>query len=111
VGTYAGQVVMRGFVSFNVPLQLRRAVTMLPALTLLGLGFDPTRALILSQVLLSFGIPLALAPLVLLTRDPRVMGVHVNRPATTVASFAVAGVITALNICLVHQQLWDGGAR
>jgi manganese transport protein len=105
VGTYAGQVVMRGFVTFNVPLHLRRAVTMLPALTLLALGVDPTRALVLSQVLLSFGIPLALGPLVLLTRDPRVMGAHVNRPVTTVASFAVAGVITALNIVLVGQQL------
>ena len=69
VGTYAGQVVMQGFIARAVPLTLRRLVTMAPALVVLGVGVDPTRALILSQVVLSFGIPFALVPLVLLTRQ------------------------------------------
>ena len=84
VGTYAGQVVMAGFVNLRIPLLLRRAITMVPALVVLALGVSPTSALVLSQVVLSFGIPFALVPLVLLTSRRDVMGVHVNRPATTV---------------------------
>jgi NRAMP (natural resistance-associated macrophage protein)-like metal ion transporter len=68
VGTYAGQVVMQGFINRTIPLAARRLVTMLPALVVLGLGLDPSRALVISQVVLSFGIPFALVPLVLLTR-------------------------------------------
>src|SRR5205085_300040 len=83
VGTYAGQVVMAGFINFRIPLLLRRAVTMLPALTVLAIGVNPTEALVLSQVVLSFGIPLALIPLVLLTCRKDVMGAHVNRAVTT----------------------------
>jgi len=103
VGTYAGQVVMRGFVNINIPLQLRRAITMLPAITLLAVGFDPSRALVFSQVVLSFGIPLALTPLVLLTRNRQVMGIHANRRATTLASCVVGGTITLLNGYLIFQ--------
>src|SRR6185436_10665 len=78
VGTYAGQVVMQGFIARAVPLALRRAVTMAPALIVLAIGVDPTRALVISQVVLSFGIPFALVPLVLLTRRKDIMGSLVN---------------------------------
>jgi manganese transport protein len=106
VGTYAGQVVMRGFVRVNIPLVLRRLVTMAPAIALLAIGFSPTRALVLSQVVLSFGIPFALIPLVLITRDRAVMGEHVNRWHTTVAAGVIAAIITALNVFLIYQQFF-----
>jgi manganese transport protein len=105
VGTYAGQVVMAGFVGVRVPLWARRAVTMLPALVLLAAGANPTDALVLSQVVLAFGIPFALVPLVAITSDRGVMGVHVNRRATTLAAAAVAGLVTLLNVFLIGQQL------
>jgi manganese transport protein len=105
VGTFAGQIVMQGFIDVRIPLVVRRGVTMLPALVVLAIGLNPTDALVLSQVVLSFGIPLALIPLVLLTSRRAVMGVHVNRPATTVLAFAVAGLITALNVFLIYQAL------
>jgi manganese transport protein len=108
VGTYAGQVVMAGFIDVKVPLLARRAVTMIPALVVLAVGMNPTSALVLSQVVLSFGIPLALIPLVVLTSRRAVMGVHVNRPLTTVAAFSIAGVITLLNGFLIYQQLFGG---
>src|SRR5437764_9787344 len=74
VGTYAGQVVMQGFIARTIPLMLRRLVTMTPALVVLAIGLDPSRSLVLSQVVLSFGIPFALVPLVLLTSRRAVMG-------------------------------------
>ncbi len=101
VGTYAGQVVMQGFLQRRIPLTLRRAVTMAPALLVLALGVDPTQALVLSQVVLSFGIPFALVPLVLLTRRVDVMGALVNRPVTTAAASVVAAVVIALNLFLL----------
>jgi manganese transport protein len=97
VGTYAGQVVMQGFLQRRIPLLLRRGITLAPALLVLALGVDPTRALVLSQVVLSFGIPFALVPLVLLTRRVDVMGSLVNRSATTAAAAVVAAVVIALN--------------
>jgi manganese transport protein len=97
VGTYAGQVVMNGFLRRSVPLFARRAVTMLPALAVLTLGLPATDSLVLSQVVLSFGIPFALVPLLLLTRRADVMGSFVNRRATTVATSCCAAVIIALN--------------
>jgi len=103
VGTYSGQVVMAGFVNLRIPLLLRRALTMAPALVILALGVSPTEALVLSQVVLSFGIPFALVPLLLLTRRADVMGAHVNRRATTFAAFAIAALITALNVFLLAQ--------
>ncbi len=106
VGTYAGQVVMQGFTRLSIPLMLRRAITMTPAIILLCIGFDPTRALIDSQVLLSFGIPFALIPLVLLTRNPDVMGTHVNQRLTSAVAMVLAGVITLLNIYLIYQQFF-----
>jgi manganese transport protein len=105
VGTYAGQVVMRGFINFNVPLVLRRLVTMLPAIALLAVGVNPTNALVLSQVVLSFGIPFALVPLVLLTSNRGLMGEHVNRPRTTITAGSLAAIISALNVFLIYQFL------
>jgi len=103
VGTYAGQVVMQGFIRRRIPLLLRRGLTMLPALVVLGLGLPTTDSLIVSQVVLSFGVPFALVPLALLTRRREVMGDFVNRPATTAALGVVAGLIIALNVVL----LWE----
>ncbi|HEV7654255.1 MAG TPA: Nramp family divalent metal transporter [Mycobacteriales bacterium] len=103
VGTYAGQVVMQGFIRRRIPLLLRRALTMLPALVVLGLGLPATDSLIVSQVVLSFGVPFALVPLALLTRRRDVMGPFVNKPATTFALSAVAALIIALNVVL----LWE----
>jgi manganese transport protein len=101
VGTYSGQVVMQGFLERRIPLLLRRLVTLLPALIVLAIGVDPTRALVLSQVVLSFGIPFALVPLVLLTRRRDVMGALVNYRSTTAVAAAVAVVIIALNVLLI----------
>ncbi len=108
VGTYAGQVVMSGFIGVRIPVFVRRAVTMVPALVVLALGVNPTAALVLSQVVLSFGIPFALVPLVLLTSRRDVMGEHVNRLLTRVAAWGCAGLIAVLNVFLIVQQL--GGA-
>jgi manganese transport protein len=106
VGTYAGQVVMSGFIRINISMLLRRVVTMIPALVVLAIGVNPTDALILSQVVLSFGIPLALIPLVMLTMRRDVMGVHVNRRVTTFAGVVLAAIITALNVFLIVQQIF-----
>jgi manganese transport protein len=108
VGTYAGQVVMSGFIRVRIPLVARRAVTMLPAIAILAVGLNPTAALVLRQVVLSFGIPFALVPLVMLTSRREVMGAHVNRPLTTATAVAIAALITLLNIFLIYQQLLGG---
>ena len=105
VGTFAGQVVMQGFLRRSLPLALRRAVTMAPALVVLGLGLDPTRSLVVSQVVLSFGIPFALVPLVVLSGRRAVMGRFANRRATTLAAAAIAAVIVTLNVVLLGQTL------
>jgi manganese transport protein len=101
VGTYAGQVVMQGFIQRRIPLFLRRLLTLAPAIVILSLGVDPTEALVFSQVVLAFGIPFALVPLVLLTRDRRLMGELTNRPVTTVLASVAAAVIIALNAVLL----------
>ena len=103
VGTYAGQVVMQGFIDRRISMVLRRAVTMAPALIVLAVGLDPSRSLVISQVVLSFGIPFALVPLVILTRRHDVMGALVNRRLTTVAASVVAALIIALNAFLLVQ--------
>jgi manganese transport protein len=108
VGTYAGQVVMSGFINVKIPLVARRAVTMLPAIVILAAGMSPTAALVLSQVVLSFGIPFALVPLVMLTSRREVMGAHVNRRLTSATAFAIAALITSLNLFLIYQQLLGG---
>ena len=104
VGTFAGQVVMAGFVGIRVPMMVRRTVTMLPALVILGLHVSATNALVLSQVILSFGIPFALVPLVVLTGRRDVMGAQVNGRLMSAAAYGVAGVITAMNVFLIGQQ-------
>jgi manganese transport protein len=101
VGTYAGQVIMDGFLHRRIPLFLRRALTMAPALVVLALGADPTWALVVSQVVLSFGIPFALVPLLLLTRRADIMGPLVNRRATTVVAVVVTALILVVNAVLV----------
>jgi manganese transport protein len=101
VGTYAGQIVMQGFIARQIPLMLRRLVTMAPALVVLAIGLDPTRTLVISQVVLSFGIPFALVPLVIFTSRRRLMGSLVNGRLTTVAAGVLAGLIVVLNVFLL----------
>jgi manganese transport protein len=101
VGTYAGQVIMAGFLRRRVPMLVRRLVTLTPALVVLALGVDPTYALVVSQVVLSFGVPFALIPLIVLTAHRAVMGDLVNRPVTTVAATVVTMLIIALNGFLI----------
>jgi manganese transport protein len=105
VGTYAGQVIMQGFLRRGVPLFARRALTLAPALVVLGLGVEPTGALVISQVVLSFGIPFALVPLLLLTRRADVMGELVNRRSTTAWAAVVTAVIVGLNVVLLGTLL------
>jgi manganese transport protein len=105
VGTYAGQVVMQGFIRRRIPLLLRRLLTLTPALVVLGIGVDPTRALVLSQVVLSFGIPFALVPLVLLTRRRDIMAELVNRRLTTAVAGLAAAVIILLNGFLIWRTI------
>jgi manganese transport protein len=106
VGTYAGQVVMKGFINRSIPLLVRRGITMLPALIVLAIGLDPTRTLIFSQVVLSFGIPFALIPLVYLTSKREVMGALVNKLRTTLGAAAVAAVIVSLNLFLLYETFF-----
>jgi manganese transport protein len=97
----SGQVVMEGFLRRRIPIFARRAITMLPAVIVLAAGFNPTRALVLSQVFLSFGIPFALVPLVAFTARRSVMGALVNRRLTNIAAGVVTGVIVGLNVYLL----------
>ena len=103
VGTLSGQVVMQGFIQRQIPLFVRRIVTMIPAFVVIALGLNPSRTLVLSQVVLSFGIPFALIPLVIFTSRRDVMGVLVNRKMTIVAAIAVAALISGLNIFLLAK--------
>jgi manganese transport protein len=105
VGTMAGQVVMQGFIRRQIPLGLRRAITMVPALVIVAVGVNPSKALILSQVVLSFGIPFALIPLLMFCRNRTLMGGLVNRRLTTAAGVAVTVVIVGLNAFLLEQTL------
>jgi len=106
VGTLAGQVVMQGFIRRQIPLFFRRAVTMTPALVVLAIGASPSHALVLSQVFLSFGIPFALVPLVIFTRDRKLMGGLVNRRLTSVLAVVIASLIIALNVYLLEQTFF-----
>ncbi|MBK5110630.1 MAG: Nramp family divalent metal transporter [Thermoleophilia bacterium] len=106
VGTYAGQVVMQGFIRRSIPLYLRRMVTMTPALVVLAVGLPTTQTLVLSQVVLSFGIPFALIPLILVTRKAELMGTMVNRPHTTAVATVVATIISALNVYLIYSTIF-----
>lgn len=102
VGAYAGAMIMQGLLRRTYPLLLRRLVTLIPALAILAIGVDPSRVLVLSQVVLSFGIPFALVPLVRLTSNRSLMGDDVNHRVTTALGWTVAGVIIVLNVVLIY---------
>jgi manganese transport protein len=108
IGTMSGQVVMQGFIQRQIPLFLRRAITLLPALIVLAIGVDPSRALVISQVVLSFGIPFALVPLVIFTSRRDLMGSLVNTRLTNGAAWAIAGVIICLNVFLLYETFLGG---
>ncbi len=103
VGTMSGQVVMQGFIKRRIPLFMRRLVTMIPAFVVIGIGLDPSRTLVLSQVVLSFGIPFALIPLVIFTSKREIMGVLVNHRLTVATAVVVAAIISGLNVFLLVQ--------
>lgn len=109
VGTMSGQVIMQGFLHRQIPIWLRRLVTMLPAIVVIGIGLEPTRTLVLSQVVLSFGLPFALVPLVVFTARADLMGVLVNRRSTTLLAGLVTLLIIVLNIFLLYDILLGGG--
>ena len=109
VGTMSGQVFMQGFIRRTIPIWVRRGVTMLPALIVIALGLDPTRTLVISQVVLSFGIPFALIPLVFFTRRRDLMGPLVNLRVTTIVASCFAALIVGLNAFLLYQTLFGGG--
>ena len=109
VGCYAGATIMAGLLNVRIPLLARRLITLVPALVILGLGADPTWSLVLSQVLLSIGIPFALAPLVKLTSEPALMGDHANSRVLRVAAWVVVALIVALNLALIALQLMGVG--
>jgi manganese transport protein len=101
VGTMSGQTIMQGFLHVHIPVWLRRVVTILPSLVVIALGLDPTRTLVISQVVLSFGLPFAVIPLVMFTADRQHMGPLVNKRLTTVVAGLVAGLIVLLNLYLL----------
>jgi len=108
VGTLAGQVIMQSFIHRQIPVWVRRLVTMLPSLAVIIIGLDPTRTLVISQVVLSFGIPFALVPLIWFTRRRDVMGILVNHRLTTLLASAVAILIISLNVFLLYQTFFGG---
>jgi manganese transport protein len=104
----AGQVIMGGFLHRQIPVWIRRLVTVFPPMIIIMLGLDPTRTLVMSQVVLSFGLPFAIIPLVMFTSRRDIMGELVNRKVTTIVAVIVAALIVALNLFLL-QQLFVGG--
>ena len=108
VGTMAGQVIMQGFLHRHIPMWIRRLVTIVPSLIVIGLGVEPTRALVISQVVLSFGLPFALVPLVTFTRSRDLMGILVNQRLTTLVAGGATLVIIALNFFLLFQLVFGG---
>jgi manganese transport protein len=105
VGTMSGQIIMQGFLQRHIAPWLRRLVTMAPALIVILIGLDPTRTLVISQVVLSFGLPFAIIPLILFTRQRDLMGVLANRRLTTILISLIAALIVALNVYLLVQTL------
>jgi manganese transport protein len=108
VGTMAGQVIMQGFLHFEIPIWVRRLVTMVPSLIVIFIGLDPTRTLVISQVLLSFGLPFAVVPLVIFTSQKKIMGVLTNHRITSFLAWLIAGIIVALNIYLIYATFTGG---
>jgi manganese transport protein len=109
VGAYAGAMIMQGLLHRSIPMMARRLVTLCPAIAILAIGFDPTRSLVLSQVVLSFGIPFAVLPLVRLTSNRKLMGVDTNHPVTTVIGWAVALLVSVLNVVLIYLTVRPRG--
>ena len=99
---------MQGFLHFHIPAWIRRLVTMLPSLFVIFIGLDPTRTLVISQVVLSFGLPFAIIPLVMFTSRHDIMGTLVNRRITTIAASLAAALIIALNLFLLYQVFFGG---
>ncbi|GAP21210.1 Nramp family divalent metal transporter [Leptolinea tardivitalis] len=108
VGTMAGQVIMQGFLHFEIPVWIRRLVTMIPSLIVIFIGLEPTRTLVISQVALSFGLPFAIIPLVYFTAKKDIMGVLVNHKLTTIAASLVALLIVVLNVFLIVNSIGKG---
>ena len=108
VGTMAGQVIMQGFVQRRIPAWIRRLATMVPSLVVIAIGLDPSRTLVFSQVVLSFGLPFAIIPLVMFTRRKDLMGVLVNKPLTTALAVCAAALIVGLNLYLLYQTFFGG---
>lgn len=108
VGTMSGQVIMQGFLHWHIPTWIRRVVTMAPSFIVIAAGLEPTRTLVLSQVVLSFGLPFAIVPLVYFTGRREIMGPLANHPVTTVAAWMVAVLVIALNGYLLQQTLLGG---
>ena len=108
VGTMAGQVIMQGFLHFHIPAWVRRVVTMFPSLIVIFIGLDPTRTLVISQVVLSFGLPFAIIPLIMFTSRRDIMGALVNQRITTIAAIFAALLIIALNLFLLYQVFFGG---
>jgi len=108
VGTMAGQVIMQGFLRRRIPSWIRRLATMVPSMVVIMIGLDPSRTLVVSQVVLSFGLPFAIIPLVMFTRRKDLMGVLVNRPVTTALAAAAAAIIVFLNLYLLYQTFAGG---
>ena len=117
VGAYAGAMIMQGLLYRSIPMLVRRLVTLAPALVILALGFNPTRTLVLSQVVLSFGIPFALLPLVRLTSNRALMGIDANHRVTTAVGWVIGVLISLLNVVLIyltvgyHRQRLGVGPR
>jgi manganese transport protein len=99
---------MQGFLERHVPVWVRRVVTLVPSLLVIAIGLDPTRTLVISQVVLSFGLPFTIIPLVLFTSDRRLMGPLANRRITTAAAVLVAGLVVAMNLYLLYH-IFTGG--
>lgn len=108
VGTMAGQVIMQGFLHLDIPVWIRRLVTMIPSLIVIAIGLDPSRTLVISQVLLSFGLPFAIIPLVIFTSQKKIMGVLVNRKITTILASGIAVIIVVLNVYLIYTNITGG---
>jgi manganese transport protein len=106
VGTMAGQVIMQGFLHYHIPPWVRRIVTIIPSLIVISIGLDPTRTLVISQVVLSFGLPFAIIPLVIFTSDKKRMGILVNHPITSLLASLSAALIVALNFFLLYQTFF-----
>ena len=108
VGTSAGQVMMQGFLHKHIPVWLRRLVTIIPSIIVIAIGLDPTRTLVISQVVLSFGLPFAIIPLIIFTKKKEIMGILVNKKITTFIVYIIAALIIALNLYLIYQVLFIG---